>query len=78
MILPYSNQNIHSMVIIKPTRNHWATTACLNIEGLKSYLKDSPVCLDLAYFQPKNKTEKLLFRYLWLISPFFKMMQKIL
>ena len=32
--------------------------ALLNIEGLKSYLKDSPVCLDLAYFQPKNKTEK--------------------
>ena len=23
-------------------------------KGLKSYLKDSPVCLDLAYFQPKN------------------------
>ena len=30
-------------------------TACLNIEGSKSYLKNSSVCLDLAYFQPKNK-----------------------
>ena len=28
--------------------------AYLNIEGLNSYFKDSPVCLDLAYFQPKN------------------------
>ena len=28
--------------------------AILEIHGLKSYLKDSPVCLDLAYFQPKN------------------------
>ena len=32
--------------------------ACLNDKGLKSYIKDSPVCLDLACFQPKNKTDK--------------------
>ena len=32
-------------------------TASWNIERLKCYLKDSPVCLDLAYFHPKNKTE---------------------
>ena len=30
-------------------------TACLNIGGSKSYSKNSPVCLDLAYFQPNNK-----------------------
>ena len=29
-------------------------TAFLNIVRLKSDLKDSPVCLDLAYFQPQN------------------------
>ena len=45
--------------------------AFLNIERLKSDLKDSPVCLDLAYFQPQNKTEKELFSYFWVISPFF-------
>ena len=27
-------------------------------ETLKWDLKDSPICLDLAYFQPKNKTVK--------------------
>ena len=29
-----------------------------NITCLKWDLKDSHICLDLAYFQPKNKTEK--------------------
>ena len=43
----------------------------LSIDRLKSDLKDSPVCLDLAYFQPQNKTEKELFSYFWVISPFF-------
>ena len=33
-------------------------TSCLNTDSLKSYLKDSPVCLGLAYFQPKHKTGK--------------------
>ena len=33
----------------------------MNIDGLKSYLKDSPVCLDLQYYQPKNKAEKFTF-----------------
>ena len=33
-------------------------TATFNIKCLKWDLKDSPICLDLAYFQPKNKTEK--------------------
>ena len=33
-------------------------TAFMNIDGLKNYLMDSPVCLDLEYYQPKNKTEK--------------------
>ena len=33
-------------------------TATLNIKCLKWDLKESPICLDLAYFQPKNKTEK--------------------
>ena len=46
-------------------------TAFLNITGLKSYLKDSPICLDLEYYQPKKKSEKLLFRFLWVIYPFF-------
>ena len=58
MIWAYSKQNIHSVVFIKPTQYHWATTACLNIEDFKNYLKDSPVCFDFAYFQPKNKTQK--------------------
>ena len=43
----------------------------MNIDGLKSYSKDSPVCLDSEYYQSKNKTEKLLFRYLGVIFPFF-------
>ena len=31
-------------------------TAYMNIDGLKSsYFKDSPVCLDLEYYQPKIK-----------------------
>ena len=34
----------------------------LNINCLKWDLKDSPICLDLAYFQPKNKTEKITFQ----------------
>ena len=46
-------------------------TACLNIEGLKSYLKESPVCLNLEYYQPQHQTEKLLFKYIWVISSFF-------
>ena len=33
-------------------------TATFNIKCLKWDLKDSPICLDLAYFQPKNKIEK--------------------
>ena len=28
------------------------------VKCLKWDLKDSPICLDLAYFQPKNKIEK--------------------
>ena len=28
------------------------------IEKSKEFLTDNPVCLNLAYFQPKNKTEK--------------------
>ena len=28
------------------------------VSCLKWDLKDSPLCLDLTYFQPKNKTEK--------------------
>ena len=28
------------------------------VSCLKWDLKDSPICLDLTYFQPKNKTEK--------------------
>ena len=38
----------------------------LNIFRLKCYLKDNPVCLDLAYFKPKNKTS-----YFWVIFPIF-------
>ena len=37
-------------------------------------LKDSLICLDVAYFQLQNKTEKLHFWYLWVISLFFKLM----
>ena len=33
-------------------------TTTLFITCLKCDLKDSPICLDLAYFQPKNKAEK--------------------
>ena len=40
-------------------------SADLNMEHLKSYFKDSPVCLDLAYFQPRYKIEKWLFNYFW-------------
>ena len=43
-------------------------TAAFNIMCLKWDL-------DLAYFQPQNKREEQLFGYLWVISPFFKLMQ---
>ena len=46
-------------------------TATFNIKCFKWDLKDSPICLDLAYFQPQNKIEKNLFGYLWVIFPFF-------
>ena len=32
-------------------------SATFNVKCLKWDLKDSPICLDLAYFQPKIKTE---------------------
>ena len=32
--------------------------ATFNIKCLKWDLKDSTICLDLTYFQPKNKSEK--------------------
>ena len=53
MIWPYSNQNSYDGTDAKPLNQ----TATFNIKCLKWDLKDSPICLDLAYFQPKNKTE---------------------
>ena len=56
MIWPYSNQNILSQdVMTGPTRYLWAkrqpliSSACLKWD-----LEDSPIYLDLAYFQPKK------------------------
>ena len=47
-----------------------------NIEGLKSYLKESPVCLE--YNQPKNKTEKILLVTSWSFLHFLKLCSKFL
>ena len=42
-----------SAVLTEPTLYHWAKLKFLNWD-----LKDSPRCLDLAYYQPQNKIEK--------------------
>ena len=54
MIIPYSNQNILSFGLYKTDAIPLSHTEFLNIERLKSDLKNSPVRLDLAYFQPKD------------------------
>ena len=45
--------DLYKTYAIPPSHTTWG-----NIKGSKIYLKDSPKCLDYAYFQPKNKTEK--------------------
>ena len=55
------NQNIlESVFMHEPDAIPLSHTAFMKTEGLKSYLKDSPVCLDLDYYQPINTTEKIL------------------
>ena len=44
-----------------PLNGHTAFLNIAIIDGIKSYLKDIHVCLDLEYNQPKNKSEKLTF-----------------
>ena len=46
--------------------------AFVNIDGLKSYLKDSPVCLDLDYYQPITKLKNYFLHISGHLSIFFK------
>lgn len=48
-IRPHSYQNLPPLFVTKPTRNHIH-------ERWKYCIKDSPVCLDKVYLQPRNKT----------------------
>ena len=59
MIWPYSNQNIFWEDVNYDGTDaiHLSQTVTFNIKCLKWDLKDSLICLNLAYFQPQNKTE---------------------
>ena len=43
----------HFSALYKTDSTPLSHTACLNIDGLKSYLKDSPVRLDLTFLTQK-------------------------
>ena len=67
---------LHIRVRPKTDKIPLGQTASLQLMGINCELKDKTVCLDLTYFQPNYKIEKLLYCYFWIFYPFFNWCSK--